>query len=65
MKRTSVWTGVARSLRLVPAELSAWLEERHADFRDALTLGDNCHVLEFTLSEGAEHMVEITSGMMS
>ena len=34
---------------------------------DALTHGDNCRVLELTskLSEGAEHMVEITGGMMS
>ena len=49
------------------AELSAWLEERHADLRDALTVGDNCRVLELTskLSEGVEHMVEITGGMMS
>ena len=53
--------------RLVPAELSAWLEERHADLRDALTHGDNCRVLELIskLSEGAEHMVQITGGMMS
>ena len=53
--------------RLVPAELSVWLEERHADLHDALTLGDNCRVLELTskLSEGAGHTVEITSGMTS
>ena len=71
VKRTC-WSGQGRGPvpdmpRLVPAELSAWLEERHADLHDALTHGDNCRVLELTskLSEGAERMVEITSGMMS
>ena len=32
--------------RLVPAELSAWLEERHADL-PTLTLGDNCPRIHF------------------
>ena len=64
----SVWTGAWPGPRHASVgELSAWLEERHADLRDTLTLGDNCRVLELTskLSEGTEHMVEITSGMMS
>ena len=43
----------------IPAELSAWLEERHADLHVALVNGDNVRVLELTslLSEGAERLV--------
>ena len=46
----------------IPAELSAWLEERHADLRDALVNGDNGRILVLTtlLAEGAERMVELT-----
>ena len=49
----------------IPAELNAWLEERHADLHDALVNGDNCRILELTamLAEGAERMVELTGGM--
>ena len=49
----------------IPAELSAWLEERHADLHDALVNGDNGRVLELTslLSEGAERLVELTGSM--
>ena len=52
---------------LVPAELSAWLEERDADLHDAFLQGDNTRVLELStkLSEGAERMVEMTGGMLS
>ena len=32
----------------IPAELSAWLEERHADLHDALVNGDNGRILELT-----------------
>ena len=48
-----------------PAELNAWLEERHADLHDALVNGDNGRVLELTspLLEGAERLVELTGGM--
>ena len=47
------------------AELSAWLEERHADLHDALTKGENAPILELTakVSEGAERMMGITGGM--
>ena len=46
---------------LVPAELSTWLEERHADLHDALV---NNRILDLTtkLSEGAERMVEMVGG---
>ena len=39
----------------ISAELSAWLEERHADLHDALTNGEHERILELTskLSEGA------------
>ena len=49
----------------IPAELSAWLEERHADLHDALVNGDNGRVLELTslLSEGAERLVELIGSM--
>ena len=49
----------------IPAELSAWLEERHADLHDALVNGDNGRVLELTslLSERAKRLVELTGGM--
>ena len=49
----------------IPAELSAWLEEHHANLHDALVNGDNGRVLELTslLSEGAERLVELTGGM--
>ena len=42
-----------------------WLEERHADLRDALLQGDSNRALELTakLSDGAEQMVEMTDGM--
>ena len=48
--------------RYIPAELSAWMGERQADFHDAFADGDDARVLEITskLSEGAEHMVELT-----
>ena len=36
-----------------PAELSAWLEERHADLHDALVNGDNGRILEFTTTLAA------------
>ena len=44
---------------LVPAELSSWLDQRHADLHDALLSGDNNRVLELStkLSEGAKRMV--------
>ena len=50
---------------LVPAELNMWLEERHADFRDALLQGDSNRALELTanLSDGVEQMVDMTDGM--
>ena len=52
---------------VIPAELSAWLEERHADLQDALVTGDNNRILELTtkLSEGAERMIEMVGGMVS
>ena len=52
--------------RYIPAELSAWMGERQADLHDALAVGDNARVLEITskLSEGTEHMVELTGGML-
>ena len=52
---------------VIPAELSAWLEERHADLHDALVTGDNNRILELTtkLSEGAERMIEMVGGMVS
>ena len=51
----------------VPAELSAWLEERHSELHDALMQGDSTRVLELStkLSEGAKRMVEMTEGMLS
>ena len=50
---------------LVPAELSAWLSERHSDFHDALN-GDPSCVLELAtmLSDGAERLVEMTGRML-
>ena len=50
---------------LVPAELNMWLEERHADLRDALLQGDSNRALELTakLSDCVEQMVEMTDGM--
>ena len=50
---------------LVPAELNMWLEDRHADLRDALLQGDSNRALELTakLSDGVEQMVEMTDGM--
>ena len=61
------WSGQGRGpVPDMPRLVPAWLEERHADLRDALTHGDNCRVFELTSkSERAEHMVEITGGMMS
>ena len=52
--------------RHIPAELSAWMGERQADLHDALADGVNARVLEITskLSEGAEHTVELTGGMI-
>ena len=52
--------------RYIPAELSAWMGERQADLQDAFADGDNARILEIPskLSEGAEHMVELTGGMM-
>ena len=43
----------------IPAELSAWLKERHTDLHDAFVNGDNGRVLELIsqLAEGAERMV--------
>ena len=51
----------------IPSELSAWLEERHADLHDALVNGDSGRVLKLTslLSEGAERLVEYVSMMTS
>ena len=74
-----MWTSVKRVCRtgervpipptptLVPAELSAWLEERHAVLHDAFMQGGNTRALELStkLSEGAERMVEMTGGMLS
>ena len=55
----------ARTGRVVPAESSAWLEDRHADLHDAFFQGDNTRAVELStkLSEGAERMVEMTGGM--
>ena len=49
---------------LVPAELSAWLEERHSELHDALMQGDSTRVLELStkLSEGAERMDHVCCG---
>ena len=46
-------------------QLNMWLEERHADFHDALLQGDSYRALELTakLSDGVEQMVEMTDGM--
>ena len=51
----------------IPAELSTWLEERHAEMHDALMNGDTARVLELSsrLPEGAERLMEITGGMLS
>ena len=51
----------------IPAELSTWLEERHAELHDALMNGETARVLELSsrLSEGAERLMEITGGMCS
>ena len=51
----------------IPAELSIWLEERHAEMHDALMNGETTRVLELSsrLSEGAERLMEITGGMCS
>ena len=45
---------------LIPAELSAWMEERHVDLHDRLMDGDLARVLELT----SKRMVDITGGMM-
>ena len=57
--------GIPAMPTLVPAELNMWLEERHADLRDALLQGDSNRALELTakLSDGVEQMVEMTDGM--
>ena len=49
----------------IPAKLSTWLEERHAELHDALR--ETTRVLELSsrLSEGAERLMEITGGMCS
>ena len=49
------------------AELSTWLEERHAEMHDALMNGETARVLELSsrLSEGAERLMEIIGGMLS
>ena len=46
----------------ITAELSTWLEERHAEMN-----GETARVLELSsrLSKGAEHLMEITGGMCS
>ena len=50
---------------LVPGELFTWLEDRQTDLQEALSSGDTSHVLELTskMSEGAEHLREITSSV--
>ena len=57
--------GIPAMPTLVPAELNMWLEERHADLRDALLQGDSNRALELNakLSDGVEQMVEMTDGM--
>ena len=65
--RSGHWSGPVPVMpRYIPTELSAWMGERQADLHDALADGDNARVLEITskLSEGAEHMVELTGGMV-
>ena len=51
----------------IPAELSTWLVERHAEMHDALMNGETARVLEFSsrMSEGAERLMEIFGGMCS
>ena len=47
---------------LIPAELSAWMEDRQADVQEALLQGDHSRVIELSsmLTKGAERMVEMT-----
>ena len=58
--------GIPPMPTLVPAELSAWLSERHSDLHDALINGDPSCVLELTtmLSDGAERLVAMTGRML-
>ena len=50
---------------LVPGELFTWMEDRQTDLQDALISGDTSRVLELTskMTEGAEHLREITSSV--
>ena len=50
----------------VPAELSAWLSERHSDLYHTFMNGDPGCFLELTtmLSNGAERLVEMTGRML-
>ena len=47
---------------LIPAELSAWMEDRQADVQEALLQGNHSRVIEWSsmLTKGAERMVEMT-----
>ena len=49
---------------LIPAELSAWMEDRQADVQEALLQGNHSRVIELS-SKGAERMVEMTRSDIS
>ena len=67
----TVFTGRVKGMSLmpnsIPADLSIWLEERHAEMHDALMNGETTRVSELSsrLSEGAERLMEITGGLCS
>ena len=49
----------------VPGELSAWMEDRHADLFVAMNGGDRSRVQELStmISAGLDRLTELTGGM--
>ena len=62
VERPRVRVSLAEMPCLIPAELSAWMEDRQKDMQEALNTGDHSRVIELSsmLTVGAERMVEMT-----